>query len=112
MGARSVPSKSVLAWMVDPVRIAHGKAAEYQARGAVHFHVLLRLDGLDPDDPARLLPPPTGITVADLEDATRHAAVTISYLTPPHPASPPGWLISWGSELDVRVITVRGTGSV
>ncbi len=30
----------------------HGKAAEYQARGAVHFHVLLRLDGLDPDDPA------------------------------------------------------------
>ena len=40
------------------VRVSHGKAAEYQARGAVHFHVLLRLDGLDDDDPARLLPPP------------------------------------------------------
>ena len=94
------------------VRVSHGKAAEYQARGAVHFHVLLRLDGHDEHDPGRLLPPPPGITVADLEDATRHAAATIAYLTGPHPAKPTGWYIAWGSELDVRVITVRGTGTV
>jgi hypothetical protein len=94
------------------VRVSHGKAAEYQARGAVHFHVLLRLDGLDPADPGRLLPPPPGITVADLEDATRQAAATITCLTPPHPAQPSGWLIGWGDELDVRVITMRGTGTV
>ena len=94
------------------VRVSHGKAAEYQARGAVHFHVLLRLDGHDEHDPGRLLPPPPGITAADLEDATRHAAATITYLTPPHPANPTGWSITWGSELDVRVITVRGTGTV
>ena len=37
------------------MRVSHGKAAEYQARGAVHFHVLIRLDGLDDDDPGRLL---------------------------------------------------------
>ena len=36
---------------VPPIRVSHGKAAEYQARGAVHFHVLLRLDGTDPADP-------------------------------------------------------------
>ncbi len=94
------------------VRVSHGKAAEYQARGAVHFHVLLRLDGHDERDPGRLLPPPPGITVADLEDATRHAAATITYLTPPHPASPSGWFIAWGDELDVRSITMRGTGTV
>ena len=94
------------------VRVSHGKAAEYQARGAVHFHVLLRLDGHDEHDPGRLLPPPPGITVADLEDATRHAAATISYLTSPHPVMPAGWRIAWGAELDVRVITVRGTGTV
>lgn len=94
------------------MRVSHGKAAEYQARGAVHFHVLLRLDGLDEGDPDRLLPPPPGITVADLEDATRHAATTIIYLTKPHPARPPGWLIAWGDELDVRVITMRGTSTV
>ena len=93
-------------------RVSHGKAAEYQARGAVHFHVLLRLDGHDEDDPGRLLPPPSGITVADLQDATRHAAATISFLTSPHPAMSAGWRIGWGSELDVRAITVRGTGTV
>ena len=40
------------------VRVSHGKAAEYQARGAVHFHVLLRLDGLDDARP-RTAPAPT-----------------------------------------------------
>ena len=94
------------------VRVSHGKAAEYQARGAVHFHVLLRLDGHDEHDPGRLLPPPLGITVADLEDATRHAAATISYLTSPHPVMSAGWRIGWGAELDVRIITMRGTGTV
>ena len=94
------------------VRVSHGKAAEYQARGAVHFHALLRLDGLDDDDHARLLPPPPGLTVADLEDATRLAAASVTVTTPPHPASPGGWLIGWGDELDVRIITMRGTGTV
>jgi hypothetical protein len=94
------------------VRVSHGKAAEYQARGAVHFHVLLRLDGLDDDDPGNLLPPPPGITVADLEDATRQAAAAITCLTPPHPAQPAGWLIGWGTEFDVRIVTLRGTDTV
>ena len=98
--------------LVDPVRVAHGKAAEYRARGAVHFHVLLRLDGYDPADPDTILAPPPGITAADLQDAVRHAAAAISYLTTPHPAKPSGWLIGWGDELDVRVITMRGTGTI
>jgi hypothetical protein len=97
--------------LVDPIRVAHGKAAEYQARGAVHFHVLLRLDGYDPADPDTILPPPPGITAADLQDAIRHTAA-ISYRTKPHPAQPSGWLIGWGDELDVRVITLRGTGTI
>jgi hypothetical protein len=94
------------------VRVSHGKAAEYQARGAVHFHVLLRLDGFDEHDPGRLLPPPPGITAADLDDATRHAASAIAYRTAPHRANPAGWPIGWGHELDVRVITLRGTGPI
>lgn len=39
----------------------------------MHFHVLLRLDGVDPDDRQALAPPPAGITVDDL-DAAVHAA--------------------------------------
>ena len=94
--------------LVDPVRVAHGKAAEYQARGAVHFHALLRLDGYDPADPARILPPPAVLTTADLEHAIRQAAQTTTFSTEPHPACPGGWPIGWGTEIDIRVITLHG----
>jgi hypothetical protein len=97
---------------LPPVRLSHGKAAEYQARGAVHFHVLLRLDGIDPADPHHIVPPPAGITAADLEHAIGRTARTITYRTGPHPAQPAGWVIGWGTELDIRVITTRGTGTL
>ncbi len=74
-----------LAWHRDlpiEVRVSHGKAAEYQARGAVHFHALLRLDGYDPRDPDTLIPPPPGSTVADLQDATHRAPQVNSNRTP------------------------------
>jgi Replication initiator protein, pSAM2 len=98
--------------VVSPVRVAHGKAAEYQARGAVHFHALLRLDGYDPADPGKLIPPPPGITIADLDDAIRWAATAIGYRTSPHPAKPGGWTIAWGTEIDIRVITLKGAGNL
>jgi hypothetical protein len=98
--------------LVPPVRVSHGKAAEYQARGAVHFHVLLRLDGVDPADPERVIAPPAAITAADLEDAIRATARAITWRTEPHPASPAGWVIGWGTELDVRVIAIRGIRAV
>jgi hypothetical protein len=97
-----------------PLRLAHGKAAEYQARGAVHFHVLFRLDGTSADDPAAVVPPPAGITAADLENAIRQTAEDISFRTRSHPDSPDGegWLIAWGRELDVRTVADRGQGAV
>jgi hypothetical protein len=100
--------------LVSPVRVSHGKAAEYQARGAVHFHALLRLDGLDPRDPDLLAPPPDGLTATDLEAAIRHAAASITWQTPAHPASPGGhgWVIGWGSQLDVQPITMSATGTI
>src|SRR5262249_25828594 len=45
------------------VRLSFGKAAEYQRRGVVHFHALIRLDGRDPDNPDTVLPPPAWATV-------------------------------------------------
>ena len=90
------------------VRVSHGKAAEYQVRGAVHFHALLRLDGIDPGDPDALIPPPARITAADLDDATRHAAAVIRYRTGPHTDSADGWLNAWGSEIDVRTVSLHG----
>ena len=110
-GRRGIPWP---AGYLPPVRLPHGKAAEYQARGAVHFHALLRLDGTSRKDPDAIITPPPGITAADLQDAIRLAAASVCFRTRPHPDSPDGggWLIAWGRELDVRTVADRGPDTV
>lgn len=98
--------------LVPPVRVSHGKAAEYQARGAVHFHALARLDGIDPDNPAAIVTPPPGFTAADLIAAIRYAAETVTFTTEPHPANLGGWVIGWGEQTDTRQVTMTGDGTV
>jgi hypothetical protein len=94
---------------VSPVRVSHGKAAEFQARGAIHFHALIRLDGVDPGDPAAIVPPPAGITITDLEHSIRASTDRIRFTTTAHPAHPTGWSITWGQQLDIRHISIRNT---
>lgn len=97
---------------VAPVRLSPGKVAELQARGAVHFHAIARLDGVDPTDPQAIVPPPAGFTVDDLVDALRHAARQIAFYTPPHPDRPEGWPIAWGEQVDLEPIATDGSGEV
>ncbi|WP_330465124.1 replication initiator [Micromonospora zamorensis] len=114
---RGIPSVDVVTASgntrkVPPVRLSPGKVAELQARAAVHFHAIARLDGVNPTDPDAIVPPPPGFTVDDLVDALRHAATQIAYTTPPHPDRPGGWSITWGAQLDLEPITTTGTGEV
>jgi hypothetical protein len=97
---------------IPAVRLAHGKAAEFQTRAAVHFHALLRLDGVDPADPDAIVPPPPGFTSGDLDDAIRHAVAHVGFRTPDHPDQPGGWPIDWGTQLDIRHITLTGDGDI
>ncbi|SCG77659.1 hypothetical protein GA0070609_5434 [Micromonospora echinaurantiaca] len=97
---------------VPPVRLSPGKVAELQARGAVHFHAIARLDGVNGQDPDAIVPPPAGFTVDDLVDAFRHAAAQVAFHTPPHPDRPDGWLIGWGEQLDIRPISTGIDGDV
>ncbi|WP_435151044.1 replication initiator [Micromonospora aurantiaca (nom. illeg.)] len=97
---------------VAPVRLSPGKVAELQARGAVHFHAIARLDGVEPDDLDAIVPPPPDFTVDDLVDALRYAARQVTFHTPDHPDQPNGWPISWGEQLDLEPITTDGTGEV
>ena len=54
------------------VRISFAKVAEYQKRGAVHFHAIIRLDAAtDCGCPACVAPPPAGFTADLLEGAVR-----------------------------------------
>ncbi|MGI9098167.1 MAG: replication initiator [Solirubrobacteraceae bacterium] len=52
------------------VRVAFAKVAEFQSRGLVHFHAIIRLDGA----PDRATAPGVTVSAADLCDAIRHAA--------------------------------------
>ena len=97
---------------VPPVRLSHGKAAEMQRRGAIHFHALVRLDGVHPGDPTAVIPPPAGVGLADLVDALDAAAHAVAFTTPAHPDRADGWPMGWGEQVDIRPITLTGAGEV
>jgi hypothetical protein len=54
------------------VRIAYAKVAEFQARGLVHFHAIVRLDGAED----RAVAPEVSVTPAELCAAIRQAAAS------------------------------------
>ncbi|MEP6697309.1 MAG: replication initiator [Pseudonocardiales bacterium] len=87
-----------------PMRLRYAKVAEFQARGVVHFHAIIRLDGYNPADPLAILPPPGCLDVIDLAELIRHAASSTAIATPAHPDRPDGWPLAWGAQTDIRVI--------
>jgi hypothetical protein len=85
------------------VRVSYAKVAEFQRRGAIHFHAVIRLDAAtDCRCLGCLAPPPEGCTAELLEEAVRQAAA----VTVPCPAlDGPERYARWGGQLDVRNIT-------
>ncbi|MFI0785717.1 replication initiator protein RepSA [Streptomyces lydicus] len=92
----------------DSARLSYGKVAEFQKRGALHFHAVIRIDG--PDGPGT--PPPSWASVDLLTDAIR-AAATHSYtsVTAPAAGDQPTRTFRWGTQLDVRPVKAFGDGS-
>jgi hypothetical protein len=92
------------------VRISFAKVAEYQKRGAVHFHAIIRLDAATTCGcPACVAPPPARFTADLLEAAVRQAAATVSLACPPVTNDQGVTLVArWGEQLDVRHITEPG----
>ncbi|WP_431897624.1 replication initiator [Nonomuraea sp. bgisy101] len=87
----------------DHLTVSFAKVAEYQRRGVVHFHAVIRLDG--PDGPTT--PPPAWATADTLEQAVRHAARVVGALVPAVDDQP-ARLFKWGAQLDIRPITLSG----
>jgi len=90
------------------VRLSYAKVAEFQTRGLVHFHAIFRLDS---NDAMRTLPP-AGITAAQLADIIRDAAQATRFASVAHPQCPPGWNITWGRQLDTRIVKVTDNGEL
>ncbi|GAC1441356.1 MAG: plasmid replication initiator protein [Mycobacteriales bacterium] len=85
------------------VRLSFTKVAEYQARGAVHLHVVLRADGVDPADREALVAPPPWCTAPLVAAAVRDVAAVVAVPAPPVPGSGVQQ-IGWGGQLDVREV--------
>lgn len=82
------------------LRISFGKVIEYQRRGLIHVHAVIRADG--PEGPGDDPPPwaSTGLLTTAVLAAASLAAVTL-----PHPDHDDGTLtLSWGSQADVRIV--------
>jgi hypothetical protein len=89
--------------LATQARISYAKVAEYQRRGVVHFHAIIRLDG--PSGPTTA--PPAWATLALLTAAIAQAARTVHLEIPAAPGLPARTL-AWGRELDTRPITTSG----
>ncbi|MEU5975217.1 replication initiator protein RepSA [Streptomyces sp. NPDC047315] len=94
-------------------RVSYAKVAEYQKRGAIHFHTIVRFDG--PDGPDS--PPPHWATLQLLTDAIHAAATRVTVVVPkskpkPKPKSKgqPARTLTWGKQIDVQPIGAFGHG--
>ena len=89
------------------VRVSFAKVAEYQKRGAVHFHAIIRLDAAAACRcPSCVAPPPAGFTAELLERAVRQAVATVSLVCPAVDEDQDATLTArWGEQLDVRHVT-------
>ncbi|MFF9377177.1 replication initiator [Streptomyces griseoluteus] len=82
----------------EHARVSFAKVAEYQKRGAVHFHAVIRIDGPEGGD----TPPPAWATAELLTDAI-HAAATAVRVDGPI-IEGRSHVFTFGRQLDVRTI--------
>lgn len=92
-------------------RLSYAKVAEYQRRGLVHFHALVRLDGVDEHDKTQIIPPHPAVTADYLASVLDDAARSVAFHTPAHPSNENGWLITWGRQIDTRTVRLRARDS-
>jgi hypothetical protein len=85
----------------DHARLGYSKVVEFQARGLIHVHAVVRLDGATGPDS----PPGFAYDAAALGDAVRAAAAAVRLEVRPAGHQPVA--LGWGAQLDVRPITPR-----
>src|SRR5215813_2636484 len=84
------------------VRVRYVKVAEYQERGVVHFHAVIRLDAPGED----YQPPAERFTADLLADAIRDAAAAVRLIQGPdedHPGCPT-LVLRFGPQVDARPV--------
>lgn len=82
-------------------RVSFIKVVEYQARGVVHLHAVVRIDG-----PPVCTSPPKALDEEELVAVVRDAAAT-AQVPCVLPDNRP-WTVRWGQQIDVRPIDEAG----
>jgi replication initiator protein RepSA len=90
------------------VRVRYVKVAEYQARGVIHFHAVIRLDAPGED----YQPPPKRFTADLLADAIVQAAAAVRRTVGPDGDHPdyPALTLRFGGQVDPRPIRPASGG--
>ena len=88
--------------LAEVATVQYAKVAEYQVRGAVHFHALIRLDGPCTRDGFARAPRVVDATV--LGDLVRAAAASVRLTVPGVDADDPARLLAFGRQLDARPV--------
>ncbi|MFF7933288.1 replication initiator protein RepSA [Streptomyces sp. NPDC007940] len=94
--------------LAEACRVSYGKVAEFQKRGAVHFHAVIRLDGPDGSDSAPHSWASVGLLTDSVLAAVRHSYTSVSV---PASGEQPARTFQWGRQLDVRPVKAFGDGS-
>lgn len=76
------------------------KVAEFQRRGVVHFHALIRLDGPGDNYPA----PVVGLTAEQLGEAVVASARSVRLTTDPWTIGARVWELRFGEQVDARPV--------
>lgn len=85
------------------VRVSFAKVGEYQARGVIHFHAIIRLDG-PPADEENFPAPLVDVDSTWLADLFQQAAASVEYEAPPVSPAAPGHLLRFGAQVDARPV--------
>jgi hypothetical protein len=87
------------------VRLSYVKVAEFQRRGSVHLHALVRLDALADELCAPPEPFSAELLAAALELSARRVSAPVAGTD-----NAPDVRVRWGRELDVAVVTDENAG--
>jgi hypothetical protein len=87
-------------------RVSFVKVAEFQRRGVVHFHALIRLDG--PGDDYQ--PPQIDVDATGLAEAIRQAATQVQLIV--EMPDGPDLVLRFGNQLDTQTVNGGPTGQL
>ena len=82
--------------------VQYAKVAEYQLRGVVHFHALIRLDG--PKTTDGFAPAPAAVDAVLLARLVEQAARTVRLTVPGVHQGDPTRVLAFGRQLDARPV--------